>query len=75
MNTHDISDLTSSFDNERDLDHDGLVNPVAGEDTSDEEVAVFEILDEKNNVKKENKRKKYKLKPVPARIGLKLNAH
>jgi hypothetical protein len=41
--------LSTSFD-DRDHDHDGLDDAVAGEDTSDEEVQVFEILDEKSGV-------------------------
>merc|ERR1712146_343205 len=52
------SDVSTSFD-DRDHDGDGLDDPVIGEDTEPEEVPVFETMDERLGVVKENKRKRY----------------
>lgn len=56
-----------------DSDGDGLLDPVAGEDDSDEEIKVFDVIDEQNNIKRLNNKKTYRMRPLPGRVGLKLN--
>lgn len=73
----ELSDsLDASTDEYDDLDSDGdgLPDPVAGEDDSEEEIKVFDVIDEATNTKRLNNKKTYRMKPLPGRVGLKINA-
>ena len=67
-------DLDSGATSDSETDGDGLDDPVAGDDDSEEDVKVYDVIDEMANIKRINNKKSYKIKPLPGRVGLKLNS-